>query len=78
MKRPTHILNFSVKKYIHKTWDGIYDFFSQYSGDLINVQTKTDPGLADADIANVKETTAAYGQLNQAIDEVEKLLAALR
>ncbi|MDR1144602.1 MAG: hypothetical protein LBK71_00495 [Verrucomicrobiales bacterium] len=78
MKTHTSYLTVSVKKYIHKTWDGIFDFFTQYGGNLVNVQTKTDPGLADADIANVKETTAAYGQLNQAIDEVEKLLAALR
>ncbi|MDR1303876.1 MAG: hypothetical protein LBK76_01505 [Verrucomicrobiales bacterium] len=78
MRNSNNIGAFSVKKYIHKTWDGIFDFFTQYGGNLINVQTKTDPGLADADIANVKETTAAYGQLNQAIDETEKLLAALR
>ncbi|MDR1145337.1 MAG: hypothetical protein LBK71_04285 [Verrucomicrobiales bacterium] len=78
MRNSNNIGAFSVKKYIHKTWDGIFDFFNQYGGNLVNVQTKTDPGLADADIANVKETTAAYGQLNQAIDEVEKLLAALR
>ncbi|MDR1305387.1 MAG: hypothetical protein LBK76_09225, partial [Verrucomicrobiales bacterium] len=78
MKKNTSYLTVSVKKYIHKTWDGIFDFFSQYSGDLINVQTKTDPGLADADIANIQETTAAYGQLNQAIIEAEKIITALR
>ncbi|MDR1304295.1 MAG: hypothetical protein LBK76_03630 [Verrucomicrobiales bacterium] len=78
MKRPTHILNFSVKKYIHKTWDGIYDFFSQYSENLVNVQTKTDPGLSDADILAIRDTNTAYGQINKAVVETEKLLAALR
>jgi hypothetical protein len=78
MKNINNTGTFSVKKYIHKTWDGIYDFFNQYSGNLVNVRTKTDPGLSDADIANVKETNTAYGQLNQAIVETEKLLTALR
>ncbi|MDR1146801.1 MAG: hypothetical protein LBK71_11800 [Verrucomicrobiales bacterium] len=74
----TVIHNVSVKKYIHKTWDGIFDFFNQYSGNLVNVQTKTDPGLSDADILAIRDTNTAYGQLNQAIVETEKLLTALR
>jgi hypothetical protein len=78
MKNANNIAHFSVKKYIHKTWDGIYDFFTQYGSNLGNVKAKTDPVIDDADILALRETNAAYSQLNKAITEAEKLLAALR
>ncbi|MDR1010337.1 MAG: hypothetical protein LBM04_04280 [Opitutaceae bacterium] len=78
MKNISNIANFSVKKYIHKTWDGIFDFFTQYGNNLGNVKTKTDPVISDADITAINETNDAYGQLNKAITEAEKILAALR
>ncbi|MDR1303770.1 MAG: hypothetical protein LBK76_00970 [Verrucomicrobiales bacterium] len=68
----------NTKKYMHKTWDGIFDFFSQYGGNLDNVKAKTDPVITEADIAAIRAANVAYGQLNQAIVETERLLAALR
>jgi hypothetical protein len=78
MKNINNISKVNVKKYIHKTWDGIFDFFNQYGGNLGNVKAKTDPVIADTDITIIRDTTATYGQLNKAIIETEKLLAALR
>ncbi|MDR1304326.1 MAG: hypothetical protein LBK76_03795 [Verrucomicrobiales bacterium] len=78
MKNSNNIGAFSAKKYIHKTWDGIFDFFKRYSGNLINVQNKTNPPLSDADILAIRDTNTAYGQLNEAIVETETLLESLR
>ncbi|MDR1145652.1 MAG: hypothetical protein LBK71_05895 [Verrucomicrobiales bacterium] len=74
----THKLNISLKRYIRKTWDGIYDFFNQYNGSLGGIKNKTEPVITDAEIATISDTTAAYGHLNQAIVETEHFLTALR
>ncbi|MDR1144795.1 MAG: hypothetical protein LBK71_01490 [Verrucomicrobiales bacterium] len=69
-------LKFSTKKYIHKTWDGIRDFFTQYVGVLPGIRERL--GLPSPEIGLITNCAAGFGRLNDIIVELEKLTKGFR
>ncbi|MDR1303736.1 MAG: hypothetical protein LBK76_00795, partial [Verrucomicrobiales bacterium] len=64
--------NFSTKKYIHKTWTGLREFFTQYVGVLPGIRERL--SLPSPEIGLITNSAAGYGRLNDLIIELEKLL----
>ncbi|MDR1145456.1 MAG: hypothetical protein LBK71_04900, partial [Verrucomicrobiales bacterium] len=67
---------FSTKKYIHRTWPGIRDFFTQYVGVLPGIRERL--SLPSPEIGLITNSAAGFGRLNDLIIELEKLTTGFR
>jgi hypothetical protein len=70
--------NFSTKRYITHTWQGVHEFFTQYLSALPAIKAKTGTIPADAEITTLASTNNALDKASQLVDAAEAYLAAAR
>ncbi|MDR1304512.1 MAG: hypothetical protein LBK76_04735, partial [Verrucomicrobiales bacterium] len=68
--------NFSCKKYITRTWAGIQDFFTQYTGALPGMRERL--SLTPADITLITDCATGFDRLNALITELDTITKGFR
>ncbi|MDR1145779.1 MAG: hypothetical protein LBK71_06560, partial [Verrucomicrobiales bacterium] len=68
--------NFSCKKYITRTWVGLREFFTKYTGALPGMRERL--SLSADDLSLITDCTTGYGRLDDIITELETVTKGFR